>query len=195
MTKAEKTRQFIIEKAAPIITRKGMAGTSITDIMEATRLAKGGIYGNFESKEEICAEAFDHLLGGLAKNIATKLDTKTTAKDKLLALLEFYKGLLTKEDYAGCPMLNFGIEADDTNPAVKQQVSKAITATQNIFSGLVKQGIASGEFKNDFDAESFAIRSFAILEGIMWVCKTQNVTRPMRIVLDAIKKEIEDHCT
>lgn len=195
MTKAEKTRQFIIEKAAPIITRKGMAGTSITDIMHATCLAKGGIYGNFESKEEICAEAFDYLLNGLAKNIAAKLDTKTTAKDKLLALLDFYKGLLTKEDYAGCPMLNFGIEADDTNPAVKQQVSKAITATQNIFSGLVKQGIAAGEFKKDFDPESFAIRAFALLEGVTWTCKIQNTTRPMRIAADAIKKEIEDHCT
>ena len=57
-TKAERTRQFIIEASAPIINKKGVAGTSLTDIMEATKLAKGGIYGNFENKEEICKEIF-----------------------------------------------------------------------------------------------------------------------------------------
>jgi TetR/AcrR family transcriptional repressor of nem operon len=61
MTKAERTRQFIIEKAAPIFNQKGVAGTSMSDIMEATKLAKGGLYGNFESKEEICVEAYKYL--------------------------------------------------------------------------------------------------------------------------------------
>ena len=40
MSKAERTKQFIIEKSAPIINKKGMAGTSLSDIMEATKLAR-----------------------------------------------------------------------------------------------------------------------------------------------------------
>jgi TetR/AcrR family transcriptional repressor of nem operon len=47
MSKGENTRQFIIEKAALIMNQKGIAGTSISDIMEATKLAKGGIYRRF----------------------------------------------------------------------------------------------------------------------------------------------------
>ncbi|MEZ0131178.1 TetR family transcriptional regulator [Flavobacterium sp. LBUM151] len=61
MSKADRTRQFIIEASAPLINKKGMAGTSLSDIMEVTKLAKGGIYGNFESKEEICRESFLYL--------------------------------------------------------------------------------------------------------------------------------------
>ena len=63
MTKSEKTRRFIIEQSAVIFNKKGIAGTSITDLMEATKLAKGGIYGNFNSKEEISVEVFDYLTG------------------------------------------------------------------------------------------------------------------------------------
>ena len=91
MTKAERTRQFIIEKAAPIFNKKGMAGTAISDIMEATQLAKGGVYGNFESKDEICVEAFNYLAKSLSSAIDQYVDGKVSAKDKLLALIEFTK--------------------------------------------------------------------------------------------------------
>ena len=50
MTKGEKTRQMIIEKAAPLFNKNGYAGTSLSDIMKVTGLAKGGLYGNFKTK-------------------------------------------------------------------------------------------------------------------------------------------------
>ncbi|MFW6333752.1 MAG: TetR family transcriptional regulator, partial [Desulfosalsimonas sp.] len=42
-TKSERTRRRIIEKAAPVINKKGAAGTSIADLADATGLTKGGI--------------------------------------------------------------------------------------------------------------------------------------------------------
>lgn len=48
--KSERTRQFIIEKVAPIFNRKGYAGTSLSDLTEATGLTKGAIYGNFKKQ-------------------------------------------------------------------------------------------------------------------------------------------------
>ncbi len=47
MTKAEKTKQFILEKAAVLFNQNGYAGTSMDDIMKATGLSKGALYGNF----------------------------------------------------------------------------------------------------------------------------------------------------
>jgi len=59
MSKAERTKQFIIERTAPIFNSKGYAGTSMNDIMNATGLTKGSIYGNFENKDEVALAAFD----------------------------------------------------------------------------------------------------------------------------------------
>ena len=50
MTKGEETRQFIIEKAAPIFNTKGIAATSMSDSMEATKLSKGIMYVHFDNK-------------------------------------------------------------------------------------------------------------------------------------------------
>jgi AcrR family transcriptional regulator len=193
MSKAERTRQLIIEKAALIINRKGMAGTSISDIMEATKLAKGGVYGNFESKEEICAEAFDYLLNNVNNSIQASLSEKTSAKEQLFALLDYYKTAPLKEEHYGCPLLNFGTEADDTNPLIREKVSKAITEYQGRIAKIVRKGIEAGEFKPEFDASLFAVKAFTMIEGAILVCRVQGNHRQMRIITDILRKEIEDN--
>jgi TetR/AcrR family transcriptional regulator, transcriptional repressor for nem operon len=193
MSKAERTRQLIIEKAALIINRKGMAGTSISDIMDATKLAKGGVYGNFESKEEICAEAFDYLLNNVNNTIRASLSEKTSAKEQLFGLLDYYKTAPLREDHYGCPLLNFGTEADDTNPVIKEKVSKAISEYQARIAKIVRKGIETGEFKPDFDASLFAVKAFTMIEGAILVCRVQGSVRQMRIITDILRKEIEDN--
>ena len=79
MTKSEKTRRFIIEQSAAIFNKKGIAGTSISDLMESTKLAKGGIYGNFNSKEEIIVEVFDYLTDLVATGLDKAAAGKATA--------------------------------------------------------------------------------------------------------------------
>ena len=59
--KAERTKQFIIEQATPIFNSKGIAGTTIDDILAVTKMAKGGIYGNFENKEGISIASVDFI--------------------------------------------------------------------------------------------------------------------------------------
>ena len=194
MTKAERTRHFIVEKAAPIINKKGMAATSINDIVEATRLTKGSVYGNFENKDEICHEAFDYLVKRVSADMAMHMSRATTNEEKLYALFDYYISTLTQETNFGCPLMNFGTEADDTNPIVKHKVNKAILATQGLVAKVVRAGIEAGEFQKSFDAESFSIKTFAMIEGGMWMARLQGNTKQFQVILDQLKKEIKDYC-
>jgi TetR/AcrR family transcriptional repressor of nem operon len=194
MTKAERTRQFIIEKAAPIFNKKGIAGTAISDIMEVTKLAKGGVYGNFESKEEICLEAFNYLTTSLGNAINQSMDGKKSAKEKLFALLDFYAERLTKSNNGGCPILNFGAEADDTNPVMKQRVKEAISTSQKRIANVVKQGLEAGEFKDLFNAETFGIKMFTMIEGAILISRVQSSNSHMMLITDMLKTEIEENC-
>ena len=192
MTKAERTKKFIVEKAADLINRKGIAGTSLSDIMEATQLAKGGVYGNFASKDAICREAFNYLAEKQYSSIKQKLDEQRTAKLKLFALLEYYN-LRSIANSGGCHMLNFGTEADDTNPAIKQQVKKAMQKIESTIAGLVTLGINNKEFKKNFDAIFFAAKAFSMIEGAVFVSRIQNNNRHLLIITEALKKEIKEN--
>src|SRR5260221_13016116 len=60
MPKGQKTRARIIAEAASLFNQRGFEGGSLSELMEATGLEKGGIYRHFSSKEELAAEAFDY---------------------------------------------------------------------------------------------------------------------------------------
>ncbi|MHC0442460.1 TetR/AcrR family transcriptional regulator [Flavobacterium sp. 3-210] len=189
MSKAERTRQFIIEASAPIINKKGMAGTSITDIMEATKLAKGGIYGNFESKEEICIESFIYLRAQLANKLDTAVSKGKTAQEKLFNLLDVYANDETMVD--GCPILNFGVDADDTNPTVKEYVKKAIQSAQKRFYTIIEDGINNNELQAEINPQQFSIKTFAMIEGAILCEKISGDHTQMLIVLESIKDEFK----
>ena len=191
MKKSEKTRRFIIEKSAAIFNKKGVAGTSITDLMEATKLAKGGIYGNFNSKEEICVEVFEYLTGIVSSGLDNATAGKETSREKLFAILDYYQDNLATSDAGGCPMLNFGTEADDTNPDLKQLVAKAIKKSQLRMARANEDGQASGEFKKRTDASLFAVKMFSMIEGAMFASRVTGNKGLMKTVVDVLKKEID----
>lgn len=192
MTKAEKTRQFIIEQSATIINKKGVAGTSVTDLMEATNLAKGGIYGNFQSKEEICLEVFNYLSRGVGKALDNATANKSTAKEKLFALLDYYRDHVASSQVGGCPLLNFGLEADDTNPAIRQRVATAVKASQQRMARLIEEGKSTKEFSKKIDSGVFAVKMFAMIEGAIFTSRVTNNQAAIKTIVDLLKKEIEE---
>lgn len=170
-----------------------MAGTAISDIMDATKLAKGGVYGNFESKDEIYLEAFNYLAKSLGVAIEQSMAGKSSAPEKLFALLDFYNNLLITSNNGGCPILNFGAEADDTNPVIKQRVKETINSSQNRIANVVKRGIEAGEFKETFDANTFALKMFTIIEGAILISRVKSDAGHMKLITDMLKKEIEEN--
>lgn len=192
VSKAERTRQLIIEKSAHLFNQKGFAGTSMQDIMAATGLTKGGIYGHFESKEEIALAAFEHATSYLTKLIADKLAAHTSARNKLSALISFYRNyLLTPPIIGGCPVLNTSVEADDTNPQLRAGVIKILNRLHKAVANIVRQGIEQGEFKETADADRFAVLFISMVEGGIMVSKAYGDTKHLNIVLQHLEQIIE----
>jgi len=66
--RANSPRNRSPRRPAPVFNTKGYAATSLSDLMEATGLQKGGLYRHFDSKEELAQEAFDYAWEGLFPN-------------------------------------------------------------------------------------------------------------------------------
>ena len=192
MTKAERTRQFIIESSAPLLNTKGIAGTAMSDIMDATKMAKGGLYGNFESKEDLTHAVVDHNLKLLADSLDAAMAKADTAKEKLFAFLDFFKTPLQFPVKGGCPVLNFGVEADDTNPVVKEKVKQRIESAKSKVASLIELGKKNGEFKETFDSKEFPILMFSALEGGTLIGRVLNTNKLQNIMINMLKKMIED---
>lgn len=184
MTKAEQTQQRIVIEAAKLFNRKGYAATCIRDIMEATGLQKGGIYGNFESKEEIQLAAFEYALETIAKGMNGALEGIESAIAKLHAMLDFYeKFVFDPPIEGGCMILNTAVEADDTNPALRECVAKGIDRWRRKIGTIIREGIAAGEIRSDVDINAFALLFIATVEGGVMLAKVYGDVEKIRIPL------------
>jgi AcrR family transcriptional regulator len=190
MSKGEETRQMIIERAAPIFNIKGVAATAMSDIMEATKLSKGSLYVHFENKDVLAREVVDYNLAGQCAKIQSAVQKQRSAKDKLFAFIDVLSDPLHPPVFGGCPIINFGMEADDTNQVIKARVNQEIETAQVLITDIIKQGIKAGEFKPGWNYKEFAIAMFAMLEGGVMLCRIAGNRSKMKAVSNTLKKMI-----
>jgi TetR/AcrR family transcriptional repressor of nem operon len=175
LTKSERTRQHIIEKAAPIFNRKGFSGTSMRDIQDATGLAKGGLYGNFESKEEVAREVFRYAFEKSYASVVNAVVTKKSPMERLLAICEYYKDYTRHSPIeGGCPILNFSIEVDDTMPRLKREVKSAVERMLDDLVRVIEKGKKVGELRADINASRYASFIYGQIEGSIFMAKAMD---------------------
>lgn len=166
MSKGDKTRQRIIEKSAPVFNQLGYGSTSMSALMEATGLEKGGLYRHFSSKEELACEAFEYScrISTEAKFLATeKIETGYGRLEEYIKLFISKRPPLA----GGCPIFNTAVENDDGNPVLKKKAKFAYKVCVDRIALYVTQAKDEGVLKETVDPQDLASFIFNCLEGAL----------------------------
>jgi len=175
LTKSEKTTKFIIETIAPIFNKKGYTATSMADITNATGLTKGAIYGNFENKEALAIAAFQKNVNDLLKRITIHQEQSKSPLQKLFLITDFYRNYyIFSKELGGCPILNIGVDANNQDTAILEEVRIVINKTQSNIAKLVNWGIEVGEIKSTVDPQIFAKRLYSHIQGAIFMTYTMD---------------------
>lgn len=192
-SKSERTKQYIIEKTAPLFNAKGFAGTSMNDITIVTGLTKGSIYGNFENKDEVALAAFDYNFGAIVHHLRMKIEQRTTSIDKLLVYPETYRNFLNLTFLqAGCPVLNTSTDADDTHPQLRDRAVKALKLWKTSVERIINTGIEKKEIKTKTNASDFAAILMSLIEGAVMQAKVTGKTTELNVSMNYLEKMIKD---
>lgn len=193
MSKAKKTKQYIIEKTAILFNKQGFKGTSLTDLTNATNLTKGAIYGNFSNKEEVAKAAFNHNYQYLIKKFVINLNLASTSIEKLEALLDTYEYLY--EDImklGGCPIMNNAVDADDTNEILSTLSIKAFYDWNQNIKAIIEDGKIKKEINSSIDSEYYADLIVSMIEGGLLLSKTTGQKRYFDHVISHLRSVLED---
>ena len=191
MSKAEKTKQFIVAQTAPIFNKKGYAGTSLQDITTATGLTKGSIYGNFDGKDEVALAVFDHNIKQVMSILRSEMSRYDTIREKLMVYVEVYTNF-HKYPFpeGGCPMLNTAVEADDTHPKLKLKAREAINTWKKSIISLIEKGIEQKEITKAVDAEQTALTIMATIEGMIMISSLTGKPEYRKTIMKSVEKMI-----
>jgi len=191
--KAERTKQMIIEKAAPVFNEKGLLGASIDDVLESANISKGCLYGHFTDREELSQAMAEHLLSKIVSLARNSMDKEPTARGKLQAFMSMYKNPLKTPIAGGCPIFNLAVDTDDTNPAIKQQVKATMKGAIRDLTSVIRFGVRQKEFSSDIDPEEFALKLFLLIEGALVACRALESNKPMVTTLNILRRELESY--
>jgi len=181
MSKGARTREQIVERAAALFNQHGYHGASISDVMAATGLEKGGIYRHFASKEELALAAFAYATDKMKERFSVALAGKEGALDRLRAIIGVYARIPTDPPVpGGCPILNAAVEADDDNPELKAEAQRVLNGLKQSLRSIVRTGQERGELRSDLDVEAFTHVFIAQLEGAIMLAKLYGTQAPMR---------------
>ena len=190
--KGERTRRRIVERAAPVFNTRGYAGSSMSDLVRASGLKKGGLYNHFSGKEELALASFDHATGLMGERFRTAIDGRDAALDRLFAVVDAFGALVEDPPVkGGCPVLNTAVEADDAHPVLKERAQGTMEGWLRLIGRLVKEGVARGEFRPGADPRQTASLVVAALEGALMLSKLHDDPAHMRRVVDHVKGHLE----
>jgi TetR/AcrR family transcriptional repressor of nem operon len=172
MSKGEETHQRIVTEAATLFNQRGFEGGSISELMEATGLEKGGIYRHFSSKEELAAQAFDYAWRAASDARMHDLDVVPNSVDRLK---RFVANFVERRSSVpgGCPLLNTAIDADDGNPVLRERARKALREWRDLLSSIISTGVERKEIRRGVDAKKLATLIISCVEGALMISRLE----------------------
>jgi TetR/AcrR family transcriptional repressor of nem operon len=158
-TKGDLTRQKIIAKSMDLFSVKGFFHTSIADIVQATGLTKGGLYGHFRNKEEIWYAVYDECVrvwkSIVFRGVADISDPLARIDRVVENSLKNYLGGGVFE--GGCFLLNSLVDLAGVAPTMSNHVLAGFTGFAALLRrwleeaaqlGLLKEGLNLREVAN-----------------------------------------------
>ncbi len=151
-----RTRDQIIEEALQIFSVKGYYNTSINDILAATSLTKGGLYGHFTSKEELWGASYERAVAiwkGIVFKGVRKIADPVARIEKVIENDLF--GYVGAEVFAGgCFFFNMLLELSGQSETMSLRIRAGFMQFAALLAswleeadakGLLKTGVSRGE--------------------------------------------------
>lgn len=178
MTKHQpvETRQAqILEAALQMFAKKGIAATSMSDIVTAAGMSKGGVYWHFKSKSDIIVGALEQFMQrdiGALERIAFEEDLPP--RGRLKSVASQLAGEIESKR-AELPLLIEVYAMAGRNEAIRGSLQKFYAAFQDILAKILEDGQASGEFEME-DPQFVAWQLIAHAEGhfLLWMLNPQS---------------------
>jgi TetR/AcrR family transcriptional repressor of nem operon len=174
------SEEEIADAAIEIFMSKGYRATSIQDVVEATNIQPGSLYGAFGSKSGLFEAVLDRY--DATSPVLSVVEHSETAppKETIVRLLEdIARGRPLVKRPRGCLITNSATELAGADAAMAARVRKSLQRLEDALCRLVERGQESGEFTNGQPARDLARYLVTVIQGLQVMTKVE----PDRAVL------------
>jgi len=182
--KGQETRQRIVDAAAELIFRQGVAHTTIEDVRAAADVSSSQLYHYFEDKTALVWAVVDHqsdtMVGGQEMFDFSTLEGLRAWRDFVIA------GQREHHCSGGCPIGSLGGQLAETDPDARAHVAEGFKRWEATIQSGLREMHARGELAADTDPDTVALALLAALQGGLLLTQVKRDTKPLEAALDAM---------
>lgn len=178
--------EMAVDQAMEVFWRKGYAGTSPQDLVDALGIGKGSLYNAFGSKQGLFRQALRRYRDNQTAALVEALSQPGPAKQRLRAVLTGLAEMdLADPGQRGCMGVNTAAELAGTDEEATELVRRMLDRTEDAFQALIEEGQRAGEIATERNAAALASMLMNTVVGMRLVARVAEGPQRLARVIDA----------
>jgi len=166
LEKGKLTRGRIIIAAAELFTKNGFHNTSLSQILDAAGLTKGGFYFHFKSKEELGNAVIRYLKEFWVHNVLDEVAKEHGAVKKIERMFEIMIEAHEGDLFHGCALLAvLTAEMMEVEQDFSRRLRRIYADWKESIVAILEQGKEEGLFGEWVNPDSLALLLIGSLQG------------------------------
>jgi TetR/AcrR family transcriptional repressor of nem operon len=179
-----KTRSRIVATAAELMRARGIGGTTLDDVVAASKASKSQLYRHFEDKPAL-VRAVIELVG--ERTIAREREQLESVRT--FAGLRRWRDALVEHNALqdgryGCALGSLANEVSDQDSVARNKLHDLFTAWQELFEDLIHRFQREGVIPQNADVTRLATGFVAVVQGGYLLAQTSRDVTPMASAID-----------
>ena len=178
------SRERIVERAAELFAGRGIAATTVDEVLAAAGAGKGQFYHYFRSRDELAAAA----VGFRCAQVVAGLTRALGGVSSLAGLEEALEGFTAGFEQGGlpgCPIGTLAAEVAGRNEEARLQAAAGFDAWERLLADALERMRQRGELRADASPAVLATGLLASIEGGMVLSQARKDMAPLRVAVDA----------
>jgi AcrR family transcriptional regulator len=178
------SRERIVERAAELFAERGIAATSVDEVLAAAGAGKGQFYHYFRGRDELAAAAVGHRCAQVVAGLAEALGGVSSLAGLEEALAGFVAGF-EQAGLPGCPIGTLAAEVAGRNEDARMAAAAGFDAWERLLADALERMRQRGELRADAVPAVLATGLLASIEGGMVLSQARKDAASLRIALEA----------
>ncbi len=159
----EERRKQILDAAMLVFTRHGYDKARMDDIAQEAGLSKGSLYWYFESKKDLFLALLNATTGDI-EPLGEIGPGHGSASDRIRLMANLLREMMGGKELTSITA-NFVLQHRH-DEVIRKTINDVYESYLGLFANVIRDGIASGEFRDDLDPEHAAGAMVAAFDGL-----------------------------
>ncbi len=181
-----------MERAAELFAERGIAATSLDEVLAAAGAGKGQFYHYFRGRDELAAAAVGYRCAQVLAGLTQALGDVSSLAGLEQVLAGFTAGF-EQTGMPGCPIGTLAAEVAGRNEDARLQAAAGFDAWERLLAGALERMRQRGELRAEAEPAVLAAGLLASIEGGMVLSQARKDMTSLRIAVETGLAQVRAH--